>query len=220
MMRSSTRPTPAVFSIGLAVLAIVVAVSSLASTSGARLPQPEPNVLQRSPTVVATVDMVRLFDSLKAAEAADDAIRAKAEELTAESGRRAKELELLEEDIGMFDENSPKYQEALEVYALASLRYKSFIGWGEDMLDFEKSRHLKDLYETVKDAIRELADREGIDVVLVDDSVGDIIEGNEADTMRQLSSRRLMFRRDAIDVTDQLIAMMNQQFGANVSVEP
>jgi Skp family chaperone for outer membrane proteins len=208
-------PTCAVVTI-MTILTTVVVTMSITARSQAREAAPDPDamLMQRTPSVVATVDLVTVFESLTQATAADESIKAKAGELTRESEKRAQTLALLEDELELWDKRSPKYQEALERFTKASLEYRSFIRWGEDKLDFEKSLLLKDLYESIADSIEVLAEREGIDVVLVDDSVGEILTGTETDTMRQLSARRLMYRNEAVDITPQLIAMMNQQFNA------
>ncbi|MCA9296906.1 MAG: OmpH family outer membrane protein [Phycisphaerales bacterium] len=215
-MRRSMKYINLIIAPVCAVVTIVATTMSFTADTQAReaTPDPEAMLMQRTPSVVATVDLVTVFDSLTQATAADESIKAKAEELTRESEERAKTLALLEEELDLWDKRSPKYQEALERFTKASLEYRSFIRWGEDKLDFEKSLLLKDLYESITDAIEVLAEREGIDVVLVDDSVGEIITGTETDTMRQLSARRLMYRSDTVDITPQLIAMMNQKFSA------
>ncbi|MEM7227794.1 MAG: OmpH family outer membrane protein [Planctomycetota bacterium] len=196
---------------------VLIAVGSLALNvrTQAREAAPEPSpVLQREASVVATVDLVRVFEKLNEARAADDQLARKADELTERSKQMADELAMMEEDLALYTKGSAKYEEALEELAQKSLEYRSFIRFGEARLDLEKSGLLKDLYLSICTAVESFSEREGVDVVIVDDSVGEIQPGSEEDTMRQLAARRVLYSRDTVDITDDLIAMMNQQFGA------
>ncbi len=57
-----------------------------------------------------------------------------------------------------------------------------------------------------------LAEQEGYALVVVDDSIVDFQSGTEADMMRQISARRMLYASPRVDITDALIMQMNNAF--------
>ena len=62
---------------------------------------------------------------------------------------------------------------------------------------------------------KRVAEAEGIDIVLVDDSGSEIRTENnaqvplQAQVIQQITTRRVLFAKNAIDITDQVIIRMN-----------
>ena len=55
----------------------------------------------------------------------------------------------------------------------------------------------------------------GYDIVLVDDTVAELPEDTtEAETMRQISARRMLYANPQVDISDELIVRMNQDFAS------
>ena len=85
-------------------------------------------------------------------------------------------------------------------------------------VDIEKSIMLRDLYKQIKEAVAELANVEGYDLILVDDSGGELgIDPNsqqsrEAQILRQITRRRALYSADTIDITDEIIVRMNNAY--------
>ncbi len=61
-----------------------------------------------------------------------------------------------------------------------------------------------------------MADERGLDLILVDDSVVPIPPDSQ-DILSQISSRRVLFARDQMDITNALIAEMNAAYRAGGS---
>ena len=68
----------------------------------------------------------------------------------------------------------------------------------------------------IKDAANTMADERGLDLILVDDSVVPIPEDAQ-DILAQISSRRVLFAREQLDITNALIAEMNTAYQAGGS---
>ena len=65
-------------------------------------------------------------------------------------------------------------------------------------------------------AAMNMANEQGLDLILVDDSVVPIPEDSK-DILSQISSRRVLFAREQLDVTESLISKMNAEFRAGGS---
>ena len=75
---------------------------------------------------------------------------------------------------------------------------------------------IKAIYDKIKTAAMNMANEQGLDLILVDDSVVPIPEDSK-DILSQISSRRVLFAREQLDVTEALISKMNADFRAGGS---
>ena len=101
-----------------------------------------------------------------------------------------------------------------------ALDYQAWISFIGDKLDVERALLLQDLYKSINQAIAEMAEAEGFDLVVVDDSEGELgwndelKVSREAQTLQQIRSRRVLYRSTTVDVTDDLVARMNNAWRA------
>ncbi len=167
-----------------------------------------------APSVIATVNLERVFQNLDEKGAADIELQEIADDLEAEGRTMKQAIDLSEQDLDLFAPGSPKYQEALEEWTLGTLRYKSFIEFGRRKIDWQKANTLKRIYQSIKTSAGALAEASGYDMIFVDDSIAQMQPGSEAEMTRQISARRMLYTSPGIDVTDELVTRMNQAFQA------
>ncbi len=164
--------------------------------------------------VVATVNLEKVFQGLDERGAADARLKNLADKLDAEGHKKREEIEVLNADLELFPPGSEKFQEVAAELAGKGFRLKAFLDFAVRKLDAEKSRTLYDLYEDrIKEVVRQMAEEQGYDLVMVDDSIVALpTEISEAEIMRQISARRLLYTNSAIDITEDLIARMNSRY--------
>jgi Skp family chaperone for outer membrane proteins len=168
------------------------------------------------PAVVATVDLEKVFAGLSEYVNANDRLQELGNELDAKRERLREEIATLEEERELYAPGSEKQQETDAKIAFKSYQLQAYVEWAARKLEAEKARVLRDLYSRVKDAISQMADENGYDVVFVDDTVVAIQQTNsEQETMRQISARRMLYTAEAIDVTQAVIDRMNQRLDGN-----
>ena len=168
---------------------------------------PVPNV-----GTVATIDLERVFSNLDEKGAADIRLQALADDLQKESEAKSRDIELLEQNLDLFPAGSEKFQEAMEDFQEATVKLRSFVAFGRSKIDFQKGVTLRRLYTSIKEATRVLADQEGYALVVVDDSIVPFQSGTEADMMRQISARRILYASPRVDITNAIIMQMNNAF--------
>lgn len=165
------------------------------------------------PSALATVNLETIFQRLDERGAADSKLLSIAEELDAERLRRRETLEALRDDLEMFGPGTPKFVQVNQDLARETYQLQAFLDFASRKLDVHKSKELRELYRRIKATAAEYALENGYDVVFVDDSVVPLPnEGTEAETMRQISARRTLFSNPAIDVTEDVINLMNDRF--------
>jgi Skp family chaperone for outer membrane proteins len=168
--------------------------------------------LMARPTAVATIDLVQVIDGMEERAAEDARLTMLAEELQEEGKAKAEVIGDMEEELKAYAVGSDKYQDMLQKWQLESLRYQAFIEFSRRKLDVQKAHSLRRLYRSVIENARALAEADGYDLVLADDSVSDIPMGTEVEVRRRILSRRTLYANPEVDLTDELIARLNEGF--------
>ena len=108
----------------------------------------------------------------------------------------------------------------LNVFLLKQMRYEAWKQFVIDKVDIEESLMLQDLYRSVKREAALLGTAAGYDVVLVDDSQGELAIDPDArmprraQVLQQIAGRRMLHVNKQIDITDDLVQRMNNAFKA------
>lgn len=167
-----------------------------------------------APGKLATVDLGKVFDRL--AENADWEMR-----LTSLQQRIAQEFQTrqaaLEARIKELESITGEAEsaKAREDLILMRLRFEEWGRLKQVELDREKSLRWQTLYRAVRDEAARLAEAEGYEVVLVNDSLGPLSVSREIEMSQeqqvklQIEARRLLYAAKATDITEQLVVRMN-----------
>jgi Skp family chaperone for outer membrane proteins len=169
--------------------------------------------------VIATVNLTRVLEALDQRGAAEVNLKAKVEQMRVEQEQHELAIKaLLDELESLTDEEQKQAKE--EETALKSLEYEAWKRFAQDDLDVEHALLLQDLYRSIKVAIQEMAETEGYDLVVVDDSQGDLgwsddsQMSREAQVQQQVRGRRLLHSNPTLDISDDLSARMNNAYRA------
>jgi Skp family chaperone for outer membrane proteins len=172
-----------------------------------------------SPPIIATVRIEPLFDGLQQRAESKTEISAFEEKLTTEQGRRQEiinELEIELEDIVAAN----RREELTDQIALERMKLQFWVQEARLELEIEKAIRLQELYKSVKDAIAGLAEAEGYDIVMLNDSSDELPFDRESrmpaqiQILQQIASRKLLYLSPATDVTEDLIVRMNNAYRA------
>jgi Skp family chaperone for outer membrane proteins len=200
--------------ISTAMLSVIVALVGY-QTFGH---DPAPAAAPSQPTIVATFDLERTFNTIDQKKAAFAKITELAEKLQSDADAMRKELEQLSANLDIHPKGSPKAIEAQEKLEYRTAEYRAKVEWIKLKLEAEKGRALKRIYFDIRKAVQEFAEKQNYSVVLVDDSVAEIPPGTLEDLNRQISARRIVYTN--ADITDALIDHMNVAFKASGGVVP
>ena len=186
-----------------------VLIATMAMTPVALIARP---AVPTQPAVVATVNLESVFNKLAQKEAADDELTAYANELQGEQDATREALNRLQEELGGLAPGTAAHQDKSRELHRKSYDYQAQIELNRHRLESKKGRTLRDIYLAIKAEAKAICDEQGIDVVMLDDSVVDIELGSEAEVSRQISARRTLHCNADIDVTQELIDRLNRKF--------
>lgn len=172
------------------------------------------------PTVVATIDLQKVMDSLAERADLEAALTAQSQNILAERDRRQAEIEQLNSELGDMVEGPEqvKMQDALDLKLLQEMAWLRFI---QQEIDVEKALMLQNLYMSMEKHVAELAEIEGIDLVIIDDTTMNFqlipgVQVSRQDQIReQIANKRVLYRSLSIDISDDLIVRMNNEYAAS-----
>ena len=172
------------------------------------------------PTVVATIDLQKVMNSLAERGDLEAALTAQSQEILAERDHRQSEIEQLATELEDMVEGpeQTRLQEELDLKLLQEMAWIRFI---QQEIDIEKSLMLENLYRSMQENSAKLAEIEGIDLIIINDG-GDefVVSGGlkitRQDQIReQIAMRRVLYRAKTIDISDDLIIRMNNEYAAS-----
>lgn len=190
---------------------LLVAAIAAAATATAML----------QPPVIATVRFGPLLEQLD--QRAEDLAELEAMKAGIRDEQQRRQAEI--DDLRGALENAvdPARREELNAHiALASYRLRFWLDAAAAELDLEQSLRFRNLYRTFKTAVAELADAEGYDMVVLDDRIDEPIpdhagrEKPQVQVLNQIFATKVVFLRDSLDITDDLVTRMNNAHRAAV----
>ncbi len=188
--------------------AIALLVAIFAWQAGANAVRPP-----AQPSSIATVDIVEIIDQLKEREYREGELEINKNARQAQINEVEDQLRVLDADLQSMKKGTTEYQaKAMQLFETrAILKTRGEIL--NQILSIDRGNVTREMYNKVTDAISRIAEREGYDIVLFDDSLFPITEDIPfADVYRSIVSRSVIYHHDSADITNQVITLMNAEF--------
>ena len=87
----------------------------------------------------------------------------------------------------------------------------------QSLINIEKGEIIRPLYAKLRDAVKETAQRQGYDIVLFDDRTISVPADTDAKVNMAIQQKRILYADDSVDITDQIIMLMNNKYAAGVN---
>ena len=197
-------------------LAFAVLIGIVAYQAFAMRPGPT------KPALVATVNLEYVYDALEEQNAANAELNRLKDEIEAKAESMRQEIQRLGEDMeGVFTPGSQQAKQTEEQLVFKAYYLREYREQSVVQLDVEQAKVLSELYDSIKETIARIAEENGYDLVLVDDSVVELpgldelsAGGARREMMRQISARRMLYTSPAIDISQMVVDRMNGAFQA------
>jgi len=198
----------------LAIATVLVGFACVGVTTAGR-------VMLARPTTVVGVNLPAVLEKLDERVRAELSLRSMAEKMQSEDTEWQEKIKARQAALNDVPEaDLPRRQKLGEELALMVLEFEAWRRFATESIDIEKSLLLRDLDNSVRKAIRRLAEANGYDIVVMDDTGQQLTVNPESKVPRELQvkqqmvARRLLYVNPAVDITDQLIERMNNAFNA------
>ena len=189
----------------LVTLFAVIGVAFVVASGQAEL-------LRDRPAVMAVVGLEEVWNQVDEREQMNAELQTEKESLLAEKEDRQKKLSNLSADMEWMPEKGEERRKKEEELAQAAIGFKAWWEWQQQRLAREEKVRYEDLYRNSVTAIEEVAEANGVDMVIFKERTPNFDPKlNVAQTLALIGNRKVLYVRDELDLTDQVITRMNNR---------
>ncbi len=176
-----------------------------------------PAMRAAAPTAVATLNLDALFNNLDELKARRGTLENKIKELEAEPKRILEEMKKIDEELNTLNLSD---QEALDRrlrFGVLNQEREAQLKAAQLLINIEEGRIFRETYTKAMEVVQQVAQREGIDLVLLDDRAIKLPEGPGAssrDVQAAILARQILYAGESIDITDMVVREMNNNYAA------
>lgn len=194
----------------------VVILAAAACLSGASLLAAwSSQVGTAQPTVVATVDAMSVIDGLNEAKALLAEYKSRAEALSKKYKEGMATEQALKADLESLPRNDPAWRTKYLAYKKLQYANEADKQGMQAELDDAGGEIRRKLYLKVVEAVQKLAKTARYDLVLLDDQkVALPNEGSEMNVITMIVQKKILYRADHVDITNQVVLAMNNDYAA------
>lgn len=161
------------------------------------------------PAVVAFIDLERIFNNLDSRTVTDEHMQAMAEDMQKRSFAMREELELLRAELESLEPGTDEMAELNDRVIGVGGRLRAFENYATLVMERERAEDLRQTYNLIREEAGNLSKERNIDIVLLNDSIPKIDLSDAARTLQQISARRVLYANQSLDITEELLARMN-----------
>jgi Skp family chaperone for outer membrane proteins len=196
-------------------LASALVVTAFAAWQAARAGWTGPSVAP-APPAVAIVSLERLSDLLNERKDRDAAHAARVESYQKQLDQAVNDMKIAEDDLKQLKKGDPtlnaKRLRFVEAEAVAKARMAGL----NRIRDIDRGDILSEIYGKVVAAAQQIAEREGYDLVMLDDrSIQPPDDSSPQAVLGAITARRVLYASSRLDITELVAAKMNNDYAAN-----
>lgn len=192
----------------LVAAAVAVVGMALLSYSWGQA-QPPTTTVVAQPTKIAVVDVVKVFDNYQRIRDFDTDTRRLTTDIQAKDEVLAKKAESLEKQLNDLSPSSKAAEGLLEQLMQLNIERQTQMKLHEAKTTRDRYRLSEDVYQEILKAATALANERGFDMVLCNDA---FTAGAKVDVYRQIERKKVLFVRDNMDLTDEILARLNKAY--------
>ncbi|MSR41559.1 MAG: OmpH family outer membrane protein [Phycisphaerales bacterium] len=194
-----------------AAFVAVLAALGIATTTVAFRPAA---ASMNAPANVGVVNLSTIVDRMKERQEWDVRLKSLESAITEEGRARRAKLEATAKEIEPISEGTER-ESRIDQFRMQEIKDTEWLNIKKLEIDRERSLKWQSLYRSIREGTKKLSEREGLDLVIVDDSKTELrVQRNEkvpmeAQALEQIASLRVLFGSKAIDVTEKLLVQID-----------
>jgi Skp family chaperone for outer membrane proteins len=127
----------------------------------------------------------------------------------AELEKDKERIEMKKEELQLLARDSQKYRDSLLEIQVEEFRLEARLKDLQRSLDSKKIEGWKELFRDISKAAESIAKQKGLRALLVVNR-GELAGTNDQDIMSQISLRQVLYADETLDVTDEVLEMLNR----------
>jgi len=194
----------------LAALGALAGAAFIAPATSHVLPAPPP-------AKVAIIDVFHALENLAEFRDRNVEFEAKGKAFSDNLKKLNDEIKQIETELDTaipatdIKRRAEKIAQAIEFKATLEARGSAF----KQLIELEQGDVVHGMYVKLVDAVKALAEKEGLDLVLFDDRrAGPKANAAFTENRRQIENRQILYASPALDYTDRLVTVMNNDYAA------
>lgn len=170
----------------------------------------------RPPSVVVTFNIEQVVADLTEKAESEARLRALFKKIEDEQNRRLEAMRALESSL----ETAAEADRAMLIDSLEqkTLEARSYIRFASLQVDNERSLMLRDIFMKIRDAVSEIAQENGYDIVLISDVNREVVINTNSEVPREfqilerIGAQRAIYANSQTDITGQIVTHMNLEW--------
>ena len=197
----------------------ILLILALCATSFAALRARSGERPKAPATAIAVIDWLNMTDKLDAWTTVRVELKDKEEAYKKASDEKRAQITAKGDELKILPKEGPAFDQANQEIQSQIAQFKTWSKLEEERLVKMELREQLTLYQKINDAVKAIAERDGWDIVLWNDSGSKDIDFAHLEESAQLiSTRHIFYAADAVDITETVIQYMNNNDAA-VSAE-
>jgi Skp family chaperone for outer membrane proteins len=189
------------------VCGVILGASVLAVAHGQ---QGQPAIGQ---TTIAVVDMTRVFETAQMPKDLERIFGERKSDIETEARAKKEKIDLIQRELdsGAFAKDSPDYEARILQMETLKLRGDHWLRSKERSLSGARKRYFEVLYKQVTQACQDVAQSQGIDIVLSDNPV-DFDIPDAAVLINQILAKKVVYASPRVDLTQIIIDRFDNEY--------
>ena len=166
---------------------------------------------------IAVANPSRIFSSMKETIDLGESLEAELGRLGAEEKEREDALRKLQSQRNQLKPETPQWEKANNDLMDGAGEFKLWREQNKARLDRTQKRQLRQLFQRIEQACREIAQRDGYDLVVADQRPAlpdDLDQVNAAQLRALINSRNVLYAAPKVDISDAVIALLDSKYKA------
>lgn len=173
------------------------------------------------PARVAVVDVPTISEKYARTKELEREIESVRVQFNQERDARRAEIERLNRALEeQFKPGTPDYTERREQLVVLDAKLKSFVESEGAKLERKFNESLMSIFEDIRNAVRTVAQAQGIDVVMAADRPPEVLPDSAAVLRNQLLLQKVLYFHPRVDITQEVIQQVNESYQQRRAVTP
>jgi|GEM_PF-1198697 len=207
---TNMRHTATRWTLSIAGALVLAAASSLAFRAGAQNAGAKPGV-------VALVNLERVINNLDERVVRENELKRFIEERRNVIKGKQDQLKQLQDELNLLPEGAANRQAKAEEVARQRIESQVEQQILEQLLQVKRGDVFKRIFKKVIDASERIAQARGYSMVLSNDAGATIQPGTDQQIQLQMVSRRVLFADSQLDISDDIVQMLNNEWKAGAN---
>jgi Skp family chaperone for outer membrane proteins len=172
---------------------------------------------------IAVCNPAKVFEQMDERKVIEDRMKSERDKAQGEVAKKKQEVEDLQRQRNELKPDSAIFQEKTNQIMEKAVQFEVWARLKEAEMARTEKEQIKNLYEKIRDACKDVATEKKIDLILAErkPELPPNMEKLTADQVRQIiSANDVLYSNDKVDITQQVIMKINQKYAAGGGVAP